>query len=402
VPFTGVHRVLLVAALLATAACSTGGATSVLRAGAPAANRPRTTATITPSYVRYDSLNGYTPSGGSFYYYPSSPYHVAIPQTPAFVSNTQSTAWNAMQNAQTFSGIIISEDGTNVNDGSEPTTYTNGDGTSYVLACDKDSYSASSCANPANVRDLNGAVVAFPLGVVAEGSSDHHVVNIDTAGGIEDDIWEGQPLPAQAGQTWPVGGAGECALSGNGVGCGGATATNIVATLGLVRAEDILYCLQVSSAPTTCVLPYAVSVALACNGPGIEFPATASDAQCGAGKGSPSTRIAEGTRGCLDLTDTQINAGPYRNYEKVIYRTMDCSHYGVFDRDTAYSGGPGLSVTYQGGQAYAAFGETDPWATLANFDGIPRVNTADYVFPMSLSNPPFHWCANANADGLCD
>jgi hypothetical protein len=354
------------------------------------------------SYVRYDSLTRFTPAGGSFNYYPSSPYHALLPATPAFVSSAQSTAWNAMQNTQTFSGITISEDGTNVNDGSEPTTYTNGDGTGYVLACNKTSYSSGLCANPANLRDLNGAMVAFPLGVITEGSSDHHVINIDTASGIEDDVWEGQPLPAAAGQTWPVGGAGECALSGNGVGCGGATATNIVATLGLVRAEDILWCLQVSPGPANCVLPYAISVALACNGPGVEFPATASDAQCGAGKGSPSTRIAEGTRGCLNMTDAQIDVGSYRNYEKVIYRTMDCAHYGVIDRDTAYSLGPGLSLTYQGGQAYAAFGETDPWVTLANLSGIPKVNTADYVFPMSLSDPSFQWCANASNDGLCD
>jgi len=360
-----------------------------------------TQASATPSPA-YDSLKKVSPAGGSYSYYPTSVFHKTIPASPVFVSAAQSSSWNSMQASDNFMSITASEDGSNVNDGSDPTTYTNGDGTGYVLNCNKYSYSQYSCQSSSNVRNINGATVKFPLGVITEGSSDHHVVNIDVAAGIEDDIWEGRPLPNAAGGTWSVGGGGECSLSGNGVGCGGSVATNMANSLGLVRAEDILYCLQSSPNSSSCTLPYALSIALACNGNGVEYPATGSDAQCFGNQGTSSTRIAEGTRGCLKLTDAQINAASYRPDEKVIYRTMDCSHYGVFDRDSAYSAGPGLQLQWQGGQAYAAFGETDPWKTLAGVVGISVSNTADYVFPITMTQPPFAWCANGNNDGLCD
>jgi len=32
----------------------------------------------------------------------------------------------------------------------------------------------------------------------------------------------------------------------------------------------------------------------------------------------------------------------------------------------------------------------------------PGANTADYVFPITMKQPPFVWCANGNNDGLCD
>jgi len=370
---------------------------------------PTKTSTATPSPAPtstasprpYDSLKKISPAGGSFSYYPTSPFHATMPPSPALVSTSQSAAWNGMQNSQGFGAITDSENGSNVNDGSDPTTYTNGDGTGYMLQCNKYGFSQYSCQSPANTRNINGAIVKFPLAAITAGDSDHHLVNIDVAANIEDNIWEGQPIPA-AGGTWSVGGGGECNLSGNGVGCGGAVATNIAVTLGLVRPEDILYCLQKSLSPSTCTLPYAMSIAVACNGANYEFPATASDNQCGGGAGTSSTRIAEGTRGCLNMTDAQINAGSYRQDEKVIYRTMDCSHYGFFDRDSAYGSGPGYALQYQGGEAYTPFGETDPWSTVASLVGISMSNSTDYVFPITLTNPPFVWCANGKNDGLCD
>ncbi|MBD5606972.1 MAG: hypothetical protein IAI48_18075 [Candidatus Eremiobacteraeota bacterium] len=385
------------------AGTATASPTSKPTASPPASAKP--TASPAPSPMTsgaYDSRTGHTPAGGSFGYFPSSPYRKTLPNTPALVSSSQSAAWNAMQASDDFSSITISEDGTNGNDGSDPTTYTNGDGTGYKLDCDKYSYSHYSCNSTANVRSLSGATVKIPLGAITAGDSDHHIVNIDVVAGIEDDIWEGRPIPSSSGATWAVGGGGECALSGSGSGCGGAVATNIAATLGLVRAEDILYCLEGSSSPSSCTLPYAVSIALACNGSGVEYPATASDAQCGGGQGTSSTRIAEGTRGCLNMTDAEINATSYRDDEKVVYRTMDCAHYGVFDRDSAYDEGPGISIQYQGGEAYAAFSQTDPWKTLAARVGIAKQNRADYIFPYTLTKPKFVWCANTKKDGLCD
>jgi hypothetical protein len=131
---------------------------------------PSTASTPTPSPSptgsAYDSLKKFTPPGGSFSYYPTSPYHATIPASPSLVSPTQSAAWNAMQASDDFSPITVSEDGTNVNDGSDPTTYTNGDGTGYLLECNKEGYSIYSCESSANVRDINNATVKFPLGVI--------------------------------------------------------------------------------------------------------------------------------------------------------------------------------------------------------------------------------------------
>jgi len=103
------------------------------------------------------------------------------------------------------------------------------------------------------------------------------------------------------------------------------------------------------------------------------------------------------------MTDAQINALPYPEYEKVIYRTMDCQHYGIIDRDSNWSGGPGFVFQYQGAQAYSAFGHTDPWRTLANQVGIPVGNGSDFVFKLSdMATPPIVWCANSKNNGLCN
>ncbi len=104
----------------------------------------------------------------------------------------------------------------------------------------------------------------------------------------------------------------------------------------------------------------------------------------------------------MNLTDTQINAGTYSAYEKVIYRTIDCSHFGVIIRDTSWSGAAGFGFQEQGGQAYVAFGMTDPWASVAASAGISKINATDYVFNMKMTAPPMVWCLNAKNDGLCD
>ena len=357
--------------------------------------------------VHYSSKQGNTPPGGSFPYFPSSPYHVALPFNPVFVSSSQSQTWNQENSPGQLADLTISEDAST--GGDDPTYYTDGDGSSFTLACNKQSYSAYSCGinayNPRGLINMNGATVSFPLGAIPAGDSDHHILDINTTEGYEDDIWLGKPMPSQANQTWSVGGAGRCALDGDGTGCSGSTATNMALSMGLIRAEDILYCLNSSSDPTHCTLPYALAVAPKCNGKNFTYPATASDGQCFDSSGtnhSTSAGLPEGERGCLNMTDDQINALPYPAYEKVVYRTMDCQHYGVFDRDSNWSGGPGFVFQNQGGEAYAAFGHTDPWRTLASQAGISVSGSTFTIKFTDLKNPDFVWCSNSKNDGLCD
>jgi hypothetical protein len=364
---------------------------------APPSPTPAPTSTGVIS-TQYSSIQKNTPLGGSYVYYPSSPYHQPIPSNAVFVSQAQSTAWNVLQSPGNFNTISISENGSNGNDGSDPTYYTDGDGTSTTIDCNKYSYSQYSCENGVNVN--NFLTSAFPLGMIAAGDSDHHVLSIDTKNQVEFDIWNSTPIFTASGQTWSVGGAGECPLAGNGTGCSGSFATNIAGSLGLIRAEDILVALN-SSNPNA-VLPYALSIATKCNGTAHQFPATASDAQCGANIGTSTTRPPEGARLCINLTDAQINAGSWSDYEKVVYRTADCQHFGMFIRDTSWSGAPGFGWQEQGGQAYVAFGQQDPWAVLAQRENISKQNGSDYLFPFNMTSPPMIYCLNSKNDGLCD
>jgi hypothetical protein len=349
------------------------------------------------------------PPAGALPYFPKSPYRVPLPANPVFVSAAQSAAWNSANSPSGLGDIVISENGST--DGADPIYYVDGDGTDFTLACNKQSYSAYACSintsNPNNMRNMNGVTMsAFPLGAITSGDSDHHIVGIDTINGYEVDIWLGRPFPTSPNATWSVGGAGECALDGDGTGCSGSTATNMALSMGNIRPEDILYCLNQSPNPDTCVLPYALAMAPKCNGTGFTYPATASDGQCFDSAGnnlSNSSGIPEGTRGCINMTDAQINALPYPAYEKVVYRTMDCEHYGVFDRDSNWSGGPGFVFQYQGGEAYTAFGQTDPWKTLANQVGVNASNGDNFTLKFSdMAKPPFVWCANSKKDGKCD
>ncbi len=66
---------------------------------------PAPTSTASPG--PYDSLKKISPAGGSFSYYPTSPFHATMPPSPALVSTSQSAAWNGMQNSQGFGAITV-------------------------------------------------------------------------------------------------------------------------------------------------------------------------------------------------------------------------------------------------------------------------------------------------------
>ena len=396
----------------ASSASTTLGGTSPLPSPTPSQTSSNPVAPAPPSInTHYSSIQGNVPPGGSFPYFPNSPFHVPLPANPVFVSDAQSATWNQQNSPSNFGDFTVSEDASSGNDGGDPINYTDGDGTTFNLACNKTSYSAYVCGinayNPHGLVDMNGTNVSFPLHSIPAGDSDHHISSINTLEGYEDDIWLGSPFPTQAGATWSIGGAGRCALNGDGTGCAGATATNMALSMGIIRAEDILYCLNSSANPESCTLPYALAIAPKCNGKNFTYPATASDGQCFDSSGtnhSTTAGLPEGSRGCVNLTDAQINALPYPAYEKVVLRTADCQHFGMFVRDSNYSGGPGFAWQFSGAEAFSAFGHTDPWRKLANQVGIaPSGDGSNFFFTMSdLKAPPIRWCANSKNNGLCD
>jgi hypothetical protein len=364
-----------------------------------------------------------------------------------------------------FSDFVISEDGSG-NSGDDPTYYTrDGDGSqSTSLACALKTSGSSGkyfcdntlpyqskgivefwsnsqiCATTigATARNFGCPIpIAFPIppGVLAASDTDHHINFIQPSStyngikGYEISGWGagaggvGDTAPVftrPVSGVWTFGALGACSLHGDGTACGAAYATRLAGSLGLIRAEDILYCLDnltpATDAYNTCTLPTALSVAPKCNNSRApQYPATASDMSCVKSTSSGNINIStsdtgptEGSRGCLDMSDSTINAMSMPDYAKVVWRTIDCSHYGMFVRDTNWQGGPGIVWQYQGGEAYYSMNQVDPWKTLAK-----RIGTAYSSSSMSFAfsqipifanptTPNIVWCVNARNDGLCD
>jgi hypothetical protein len=431
-------------------------AIAALLLGARGAEAGQPTAAVTiqvnpAATAGYSSLAGTTPAGGSNPYYPSSPFHSTLPGSPVLASSSQITQWNGDQSPDDWGGITISEDASNGNDGSDPTYYTNGDGTSTTLICALNSagsvgkyYCDNSLSNyrnsivdfwnnAGNCPDSNyggtnygcpvGVSFGIPPNMLTAGDTDHHGIVVKTTEavnghtGFEVDGWGDGTLSSRTRPTsgsWTWAALGVCDLSGDGTACSNSYAANIAGSLGLIRAEDILYCLDgAGSANPNCTLPTALRVAPKCNGSPYTYPASASDGQCGGNGTSGSTssnRVPEGERGFINETDAQVNAENIPDYAKVIRRTQDKQHYGFFDGDTNYSGGPGIVYQYQGGEAYASMGHTDPWKTLYTYEvaegngsSIATGNSGkDMTFAMGQSASNVEWCSNSHTNGLCN
>jgi hypothetical protein len=364
--------------------------------------QPSSSADVGP----FSSLKKIVPTSGAYPWYPSSPYHSVLPASPQVVPAATAAAWFAEQSPSKFGSITIDPSGKNANDGGNPVTYTDGDGQNVNISCTAVSWAVYSCAQPDSMKNMNGATVAIPFppigSLIAEGTTDHHVGNIDTAMDGELSTWDAYPTPAAPGDTWVVGGAGICPLFGNGFACSGSTATNIPLSLGDVDPFALEVCL--TSGDPHCVLPTALSIAVRCDN-GYEFPASAGDNQCfSPGPGSAVGQIHEGKRVFLNgslATDDLVNATSADPVSKIIMRTMDSQHYGAFIRDSAWSGGSGLQLQWLSAQAWTEFGMPDPWIPVAQAVG---VNTSSGAFVIPINIPLTSWsvCTNAKADGLCD
>jgi hypothetical protein len=332
-------------------------------------------------------------SPSSTYLFPTSIFYKPLPANPNLVSAAQSAAWQAEQSPGIFASFWITEDGSNVNDGSSPLYDLVASPLAMKVSCSAVSYAAYTCKQ--NAPTLNGSTIAvLPAGATRQGGSDHHISGGDAFN--EYDFWLVSPVPTTPGGTLTVGGGGVCPKNGDGTACSGARATNVALTLGIVQAGELLACMQ--STDPSCVLPHALAAFFRCNGPGFVPPANASDGQCfnpttGVNQASSTVGIPEGTRGAIDATDAQINAMyPFKSYQAIIYRTMDRYHYGFVDTDSGWSGSSGIGFGVQSGQEFAFQGKRDPWEDVATLSGITW-NGSGVQFPMGSWSPPLVFCA---------
>jgi hypothetical protein len=366
---------------------TTGGVTTNLPASSPI----YFSFTTTPTTVTITRPNIPSPGPTMVSYYTSSAFYTKLPPVPALA--VLSAVWLADQSPSSFDSFTIDETQTSPNDGGDPIYSGLGAGLALKVSCSKQTYSAYTCAHQPNSPNLDGVVVTscYP-GVIPEIGSDHHVACINIVRGVEDDFWDASPFPTAAG-TYAVGGAGECALGGPGIGCSGSTATDLPLSLGLIDPNALLLCMQ--STDASCTLGHAISMALKCNDSAYVSPAAASDGQCGAGLGSAGNRVPEGTRFFLNMTDAQINAlYPPSSYEAIVYRTIDVQHYGAFDRDSSWSGAAGFNFQVAGWQPYGT--ANDPWRTVASLSGMPFSPTM--VFTFTMPHPPIVFCNVAACD----
>lgn len=276
----------------------------------------------------------------------SNPMCQPLPANPAIAPN--SAAWSALEfqsGHQGFAPLGIGT-GKGSDDGSEPITDLpiGAPFASLVMSCDVEVYSAGTCASHG---DPNGSTQQIPLNGYVAANSDHHLAVDNHAYAGEFDYWNA-PFPIIFSGTWHVGGAGFCPWSGNGTGCSGSTATNIVTSMGAIT-QDLLT--KAESTPNG-TLPYALGASVLCGDPTYVFPATSSDgsntntSSACVGHTGAGQRPPEGTRWFLNLTDDQVNATNNAPYVKAILRTINKQHFGGTITDTNWSGAPGLAMQY--------------------------------------------------------
>jgi hypothetical protein len=282
-----------------------------------------------------------------------------------------------------------------------------------------------------------------------------------TITGYEFDLWAASVQCKTSGQyaTLPtspntystaflVGSEGACDLSLDGSGCGVAYAGGTAGSLGLINPKDILACLNETnvtpgSLNDHCTMPFALAIAVKCTAGFlphsynrtdkqnniliIQYPVTHSDYQCQDwSAGSPPATAwygyPYGARGYLPLHDSDINSSSIPNYLKVLERTIDADHYGLFVRDASDPGEGYAFWQYQGAEAYPA-GTGNPWVQVAQNAlnegktyGLTQtqINSGIFKLPMgqgssysSGTNPSIQlknlvWCLNSKNDGLCD
>ena len=198
-----------------------------------------------------------------------------------------------------------------------------------------------------------GTSVSFriPAGAKPTTGSDHHLVVIDPAAGLELDMWRAEYNAAtdtwQAGSRYVTNAYGWGAICALGQHCNGAVAAGFAAFGGIPRPED--FAGAVIPHALTLTPPYTRAGYIAC-------PATHTDGE------DPSPAIPEGARVQLDPA-FNVEAQSWPAWKKTLARTLQV--YGAYVSDTggtlAIRGE--ADVNRQG--AWAAVGMPE-WASLGD------------------------------------
>jgi hypothetical protein len=313
--------------------------------------KPTPTPTPTPKPTPTATFLVYNPAAGTYRLFPQSPMLQKIPSNPQ--PDPSSSAWIAESQIGNTIGRLqfFSDPSGYAQDVSYPIYYTvaSSDPHAETIKISCSGYTNAGC--PANGVKLSVDSRVLPEDFGTNG--DRHITFIDTAGGYEHDLFQAAWPPSSGILTAKQG--GQCALTGTGFSGGdcSATASGTPASLGLIRATDLLAAIGNPNGS----LPYAIAVATKCNY-GYIAPAVNGDN----GNDSCETGPPDGARFYLAMHDAAVNALNAPNIVKVLLRTLDEDHYGAMLTDTN-GGGAEMSMSRESDLTYTVYGEPGPWVS---------------------------------------
>jgi hypothetical protein len=283
----------------------------------------------------------YDPPAGTYSLFPASAFLQKIPQNPAV--NSQTSAWLSHLGTLGFGQLQFAANASGITSDYNYPIYRMASGSTAIAV-------KVHCTEPWGTCSVEGKTVYVDSRALPEDGGnvgDSHFAIVDPGAGMEYDFW---------GTKWPpVGGkltvswGGKCALSGTGYSGCAATGSGTALSLGIIRASDLLA--AVANGGT---LPYALASSVKCTD-GYISPFTASD---GTTAGCPP----EGARAYLAMHDSDVNATSASNIVKVLMRTMDEDHYGMFITDID-GGESGFSLVGESDLSYTTFGLPGPFVT---------------------------------------
>lgn len=315
-------------------------------------------------------LGAQTPTPPGF----NGPFYQRIPAQPRIDPNSQAIIRYFVQHIyrNQIGGIRVASDVTNTkSDHSEnynfdyavPFYYNRLSDPLYTIVCDQ----AGCPIKGKQIRIPNHARPEFSPGERED--SDHHMAILDTAQGVEYDLWRAGIPNGKSGE-FRIGNGGVGPMKGNGLGTFGGIQAQYALTLGVIRARDL----------AAGVIPHALQAAIPCSDDHADFPhgvypaAAATDLVCPKDGGA---HPYFGMRIQLAMTDSEIASLRAPAYAKAVFTAL--AHYGAFVAD---SGAGGFDLRTESGLTYTQVGLPDPWIALAQKNGIaPQIG--NYVFPLN-------------------
>lgn len=279
--------------------------------------------------------------------YPSGPFNAPVSSNPQFDSNSSTYLSNVMGgDYANFGKLQFATNVAGVTDNNTPIYVAHNSDPTYSIHC---SYYSNCPLEGVQVHIPRGAVPAGRRGYTSftdDGVNDQHLAvrNVDSQ--IETDMWL-TPQPNGSGGTLNIGYGARYAFSSGGFNQpGGATAAGFSLSQGRVRAVDLL----------AGRIPYALFLTSPCEN-GHVYPASGDD-----GGGFVSGCPPIGAHLWLDSSPAEIaNSGAPQDV-KVLFNALH--EFGGYIGDRC--GSCSLHVALEGGVAYVAGGQANPWQQIAD------------------------------------